>query len=84
LLAVRSGISVKNNINLVNAPGITDADYRGEVIVVLTKYAGPAYTIDRGDRIAQLVITPYLDMGVEEGKLSNTKRGSGGHGSTGR
>jgi dUTP pyrophosphatase len=80
----RSGLAIRNGIALVNAPGTIDADYRGEVQVIAINLGSEPFTIARGDRIAQLVIAPVLDVALEmTDDLSGTVRGSGGFGSTG-
>ncbi len=80
----RSGLAVKRGITLVNSPGTIDADYRGEVRIALINHGKKVFDINRGDRIAQLVLSPVvracLDV-VEE--LDITERGSGGFGHTG-
>ena len=81
----RSGLAIKHGIALINAPGTIDADYRGEIQVLLINHGEEAYTVSRGDRIAQLVIAPVLrgEWRVEV-ILETTARGSGGFGHTGR
>jgi dUTP pyrophosphatase len=80
----RSGLAIKSNIGLMNAPGTIDSDYRGEVKVVLTNFGKNDFIIRRGDRIAQMVIARYERIEWEEApSLSTTARGSGGFGSTG-
>jgi dUTP pyrophosphatase len=80
----RSGLAVKHGVTVVNAPGTIDADYRGEIKIGLINLGKTSYTINRGDRIAQLVLAP-----VAQGKwqvvrtLDETDRGSGGFGHTG-
>jgi dUTP pyrophosphatase len=81
----RSGLAFKHGVTVLNAPGTIDADYRGEVGVLLINHGDAAFTIRRGERIAQMVIAPVTQanlVGVES--LSSTARGSGGFGSTGR
>ncbi|RMH50825.1 MAG: dUTP diphosphatase [Zetaproteobacteria bacterium] len=81
----RSGLALKHGITVLNAPGTIDADYRGEVGVILINHGREPFTIQRGERIAQLVIAPCLRAAwrpVEA--LDETARGSGGFGSTGR
>ena len=80
----RSGLAVKHGITLVNAPGTIDADYRGEVKIGLINLGGKPYTVFRGDRIAQMVISQVFqpDIKVVE-KLSETQRNTGGFGHTG-
>ncbi len=80
----RSGLAIRNGIALVNAPGTIDADYRGEVQVIAINLGQEPFTIARGDRIAQLVIGPVLEVALEAvEELGDTARGSGGFGSTG-
>lgn len=81
----RSGLAFKHGVTVLNAPGTVDADYRGEIGVLLINHGDAAFTIERGERIAQMVIAPVTQanlVGVES--LSSTDRGSGGFGSTGR
>lgn len=80
----RSGLAVKYGITVVNSPGTIDADYRGEVKVGLINLSKTAYTIRRGDRIAQLVVAPVSRATIKEVTvLDETKRGDGGFGHTG-
>lgn len=81
----RSGIARKHGIAPVNAVGVIDSDYRGEVVVGLVNHFEESYTIEPGDRVAQLVIMPVSTMPVcEVEALSDTVRGEGGFGSTGK
>ena len=81
----RSGRALREGLALVNAPGTIDADYRGELKVLLVNLGAEPVTIRRGERIAQLVICPVVRADVVEvGTLSSTERGGGGFGSTGR
>ncbi len=81
----RSGLALRHGVMLPNAPGTIDADYRGELQVILGNCAREPYTITRGMRIAQLVITPVAHANVVEiDRLSPTSRGEGGFGHTGR
>ena len=81
----RSGLALRNGIVVPNSPGTIDSDYRGELKVILLNAGGEPFTIARGDRIAQLVIAPVLEVRWEEAaELSSTERGAGGFGSTGR
>ena len=81
----RSGLALEFGIVLPNAPGTIDSDYRGEVKVILWNTGEKAFTIRRGDRIAQLVISPVVRAAWEEvTTLETTRRGSGGFGHTGR
>ena len=80
----RSGLALKHGVTVLNSPGTIDADYRGEVMVILINLGSDAFLIQRGDRIAQLVVSPVTHVeivAVEE--LGATKRGTGGFGSTG-
>lgn len=80
----RSGLAAKNGVTVLNTPGTIDADYRGEVKVILINLGDVPFTIERGSRIAQLVIAPVLQANIVEVKvLSETTRGAGGFGSTG-
>ena len=81
----RSGLSFKHGIVAVNSPGTIDADYRGEIKVLLTNLSNEAYEIQDGDRVAQLVIAKYERAEwVEVEALDETERGDGGFGHTGR
>lgn len=81
----RSGISVKHGIGLLNSVGVIDSDYRGEIMVGLINQIDKAYTIQPGERIAQLVVMPVVPMPIEEvAQLDGTERGDGGFGSTGK
>jgi dUTP pyrophosphatase len=80
----RSGLALRNGIVLPNAPGTIDSDYRGEVQVILWNAGPEPFTIARGDRIAQLVVSPIVQVALEEGDLDETPRGEAGFGSTGR
>ena len=81
----RSGLAAKNGIGVLNAPGTIDADYRGEVKVILINLGGEDFQIKPNDRIAQMVLCPVLkaDLEIVE-DLPNTIRGKGGFGSTGK
>lgn len=80
----RSGLSTKKGLRPANTPGCIDADYRGEIIVALHNDSDQIQIIEKGERIAQLVVIPFLPVEFEEVKeLSDTDRGSGGFGSTG-
>jgi len=80
----RSGLALKHGIGMLNAPGTIDADYRGEIGVILFNFSDVPYVIHRGDRVAQLVITKIVRASFEAAsELSETKRGSGGFGHTG-
>jgi dUTP pyrophosphatase len=81
----RSGLALEHGILLPNAPGTIDSDYRGEVKVIVCNTGEKAFTIRRGDRIAQLVIAPVVHAEWEEvASLDATERGAGGFGHTGR
>jgi dUTP pyrophosphatase len=80
----RSGLALKHGLALVNAPGTIDADYRGEVGVIVINLGNEPFTVRRGDRIAQLVIAPVIDAFFEAVEsLDETGRGEGGFGSSG-
>lgn len=80
----RSGLAAKNGITVLNAPGTIDADYRGEVGVILVNLSDESYTIENGERIAQMVIARHERADWQEvEELSQTDRGAGGFGSTG-
>jgi len=81
----RSGLGIKNGITLPNCVGVIDSDYRGEIIVALTNLSDTPYTIQPGDRVAQLVISPVVQAQISlVDELDETDRGAGGFGSTGR
>ena len=81
----RSGLALRHGIGVANGPGTIDADYRGEVAVILVNFGREAFEIRRGERIAQLVITPVVQARfVSVSQLPPTARGAGGFGSTGR
>lgn len=80
----RSGLAAKQGVTCLNSPGTIDADYRGEVKVILINHGAEDVTIRRGDRIAQLLITPVVQAAwTEVDSLDETARGAGGFGSTG-
>jgi len=80
----RSGLALKYGVTVLNAPGTVDADYRGEVSVLLINHGAEAFTVGRGDRIAQMVFAPVNRAGlVGVANLRPTLRGAGGYGSTG-
>lgn len=81
----RSGLAIKNGITVLNTPGTIDADYRGEILVILINLSSDPFKIYSGDRIAQMVIA-RVDKIIWESKnrLTETKRGKGGFGSTGK
>ena len=80
----RSGLALKHGITVLNAPGTIDSDYRGEIMVLLVNLGAEPFTVERGMRIAQLVIAPFVQAKLTERSLAGeTVRGSGGFGSTG-
>jgi dUTP diphosphatase len=81
----RSGLAAKHGVTVLNSPGTIDADYRGEINVLLINHGEAAFSIQRGERIAQMVIAPVVQAQLVPAiALSSTERGSGGFGSTGR
>ncbi len=85
LIYARSGLATKSGLAPANKVGVVDCDYRGEVMVALHNHSSESRTINSGDRIAQLVITPYITAVFEvRDELSQTARGAGGFGSTGK
>ena len=84
LIYARSGIATKRGLAPANKVGVIDSDYRGEVMVALHNHSANTQTIAAGERIAQIVIAPYLTVDfIETDELSDTVRGEGGFGSTG-
>lgn len=84
LIYARSGLASKKGLAPANKVGVVDADYRGEIMVALHNHSNDTQTISNGERIAQLVITPFLKASfIETDELSDTVRGAGGFGSTG-
>ncbi len=84
IVAARSGLGIKKGINLANGIGVIDSDYRGEISVGLTNISSEDFTVERGDRIAQLMFMPVLSAAlIEADELDETERGAGGFGSTG-
>jgi dUTP pyrophosphatase len=80
----RSGLALKHGITVLNSPGTIDADYRGEVQVLLINHGEAPFVIKRGDRIAQMVVAPVTQIAWKPvTQLDETERGSGGYGSTG-
>lgn len=80
----RSGLALKHGITVPNTPGTIDSDYRGELKVILTNHGAEPFTVQRGDRVAQLVLAPVVQAAWDEvAELDVTKRGEGGFGSTG-
>ncbi len=81
----RSGLAAKHGVTVLNAPGTIDADFRGEVRVLLVNHGDEPFTIERGERIAQLVISRFYRVSWSvAATLEHTERGAGGYGSTGR
>ena len=81
----RSGLAVKHGISLVNTPGTIDADYRGEIKVILVNLSSEPFTVNPGERIAQMVVARHERVEWEEVEvLEESARGEGGFGSTGR
>ena len=81
----RSGLAARHGITVLNSPGTVDADYRGEVKVLLINHGAAPFPVRRGERIAQMVVAPVSRVAFEEVEaLDETERGLGGHGSTGR
>ena len=80
----RSGLAAKNQISVLNTPGTIDADYRGEIKIILINLSDKSFIVKKGLRIAQMVLCPIVKAKlIEVDSLENTKRGSGGFGSTG-
>lgn len=85
LVYARSGMACKRGLAPANKVGVIDSDYRGEITIVLHNHGKEAQTLNHGDRIAQLIITPVVTPGFREvSELSDTHRGVGGFGSTGK
>ena len=81
----RSGLALRHGVTCLNAPGTVDADYRGEVMVILINLGPEDFVIRRGERIAQLLVSPVVQASWREvDSLDGTQRGAGGFGSTGR
>ena len=80
----RSGLAAKKGVTVLHSPGTIDSDYRGEVCVILVNLSSEPFTVERGERIAQLILARYEQIQWEEvGELSSSDRGEGGFGSTG-
>ena len=80
----RSGLAYKHGISIVNTPGTIDADYRGEIKVLLVNLSDQDFVVEDGERVAQMVVAKYERVAWQETKaLSDTERGAGGYGSTG-
>jgi dUTP pyrophosphatase len=81
----RSGLAFKHGITVLNSPGTVDADYRGEIKVLLINHSQEAFAIANGERIAQMVVAAYQQISwIPSEVLSDTERGAGGYGSTGK
>lgn len=84
----RSGLALKNGISVLNSPGCIDADYRGEIKVIIINHGNEPYTINDGDRIAQMIVSPVVQVEWDEvhtpEDLETTLRGSGGFGHSGK
>ena len=81
----RSGLAAKNNITILNTPGTIDSDYRGEIKIILFNHGNKEFTINNKDRVAQMILTPVIKIELEEtNDLTDTLRGKGGFGSTGK
>jgi len=81
----RSGLALKHGITVLNSPGTIDADYRGEVGVILINHGKEDFTVSRGERIAQMIIAPFVQANFREvTELTETERGTGGFGSSGK
>jgi dUTP pyrophosphatase len=81
----RSGLAIKHGVGVLNSPGTIDSDYRGEVRIILSNFGKESFVIRRGERIAQMVIAPFVRAEWEvQGSLEDTQRGAGGFGHTGR
>jgi dUTP pyrophosphatase len=80
----RSGLAIKHGVTLLNSPGTIDADYRGELMVIVINHGSEPFLVQRGDRIAQLVVAPVASVEIVEVEaIGATERGQGGFGSTG-
>ena len=80
----RSGLALKHGITLVNTPGTIDSDYRGEIGIIMINLSNDEFTIEPEERIAQLILNRVYQMDLIEDNLSETKRGNGGFGHTGK
>ncbi len=83
LVYARSGLATKRGLAPANKVGVIDSDYRGEIMVALHNHTDVSQTVESGERVAQIVITPYVTATFVEGDLDDTIRGEGGFGSTG-
>lgn len=85
MIVPRSGLAMRHAIGVANGPGLIDAGYRGEIKVIIINHGHEPVTIERGDRIAQLVVIPVMEQEfIEVDELPDSVRGAGGFGSTGR
>jgi len=85
MIRPRSGMAFKHGITVINTPGTIDADYRGEIKIALINLSKEAFTINNGDRIAQMVVNKYEKVTFKiTDRLDETERGSGGYGHTGK
>lgn len=85
MVCSRSGLAAKKNVIVFNAPGIIDADYRGDIKVILANMSKEDHAFTAGDRVAQLVVLPYAELYTQKVEtLETTERGEGGFGSTGK
>ena len=80
----RSGLAVKHGIGILNSPGTVDSDYRGEIKIIMINFGKEDFTIQKGDRIAQLIISKVFKAHLSEENLAESKRGLGGFGHTGK
>lgn len=81
----RSGLAAKHGITVLNTPGTVDADYRGEIGIILVNLSSEEFTIERGERVAQAIVAPVCHVAyTETHEVSETERGAGGFGHTGR
>lgn len=80
----RSGLAARNGITMLNSPGTIDADYRGEIRVIVINHGNQPFTVQRGDRVAQMIVAPVIQVRWQDAEsLNDTKRGHGGFGHTG-
>ena len=81
----RSGLALKHGITVLNSPGTVDADYRGEIMVLLINLSDVPFEIENGERVAQMIVSPYPQVRWQTvDALTETRRGAGGYGSTGK
>ncbi len=83
LIYARSGMATKRGLAPANKVGVIDSDYRGEIMVALHNHSTDRQVVEKGERVAQIVLTPYITATFVEGDLDDTARGDGGFGSTG-